>query len=296
MTPARNGHSLQRAAKIAGAACLITAAAAAALHAQCTPAVQRLIADLKYDDARAELQSQLKLVASDDAALHCMGRLLLDQGESGGAVDWFERAVKIDGKRAQHHLWLGQALGTEGAKANALRRPFLARRMKAAYEQAVALDSALVDARRGLVMIYSLAPSVMGGSMPKAREQAAAILKLNPMRGHIAYATLAERDKDHTGAEKDFLAAVAAMPDSAVPFNAAGSFYRRRERWTEATRMYEMALQTHPDAVSASLAHYYLGMIHQQHGRSDQAKAEYQAALVANPRNDEAKKALASLK
>ena len=266
------------------------------LHAQCAPAVQRLITDRKYDAARDELLARLKRAPNDNGAMHCMGRLLLEQGESGDAVDWFEKAVKINGLSAQHHLWLGQALGTEGQKASILRRPFLVRRMKAAYEQAVALDPTLVDARRGLVMIYSLAPGALGGSMSKAREQAAGILKLNPMRGHIAYGTIAERDKDYAGAEKEFVAGVAAMPDSAIPYNATGSFYRRRERWADAIAMYEKALAAKSDVVSASLAHYYLGDIHQQNGRGDQARVEYQAALVANPKNEEAKKALASLR
>ena len=266
------------------------------LHAQCAPAVQRLITDRKYDAARDELLARLKRAPNDNGAMHCMGRLLLEQGESGDAVDWFEKAVKINGLSAQHHLWLGQALGTEGQKASILRRPFLVRRMKAAYEQAVALDPTLVDARRGLVMIYSLAPGAMGGSMSKAREQAAEILKLNPMRGHIAYGTIAERDKDYAGAEKEFVAGVAAMPDSAIPYNATGSFYRRRERWADAIAMYEKALAAKADVVSTSIAHYHLGEIHQQNGRKDQAKAEYQAALTANPKNEDAKKALASLK
>lgn len=266
------------------------------LQAQCAPAVQRLITDRKYDAARDELQARLKRAPSDDGALHCMGRLLLERGESGDAVEWFEKAVKIDGQSAQHRLWLGQALGTEGQKASIVRRPFLIRRMKAAYERAVALDPTLVDARRGLVMIYSLAPGALGGSKSKAREQAAGILTLNPMRGHIAYGTIAERDEDYAGAEKEFVAGVAAMPDSAIPYIATGSFYRRRERWADAIAMYEKALAAKADVVSASLAHYYLGDIHQQNGRGDQARAEYQAALAANPKNEDAKKALASLK
>lgn len=266
------------------------------LHAQCGPAVERLISDRKYDDARIELQAQLKRAPDDDAAMDCMGRMLLNQGESGAAVDWLGKAVKINGKSAQHYLWLGNALGAEGEKASTLRRPFLVWRLKAAYEQAVALDPTLVDARRGLVMVYSLAPGVMGGSMPKAREQAAEILKLNPMRGHMAYGMIAEREKNYTSAEKEFLAAVAAMPDSAIPYNAVGAFYRRQMRWADAIAMYEKALKANPDAVSASITHYNLGVIHQQNGRRDQANAEYQAALAANPNNQDAKKALAALK
>ena len=53
---------------------------AADLHAQCSPRVQKLVGDQKYDDARAEVQALIKKNASDDAALHCMGRIYAAKG------------------------------------------------------------------------------------------------------------------------------------------------------------------------------------------------------------------------
>ena len=267
-----------------------------ALRAQCVPAVQQLLTDRKYDVARVQVEKQLERSANDDAAMNCMGRLLLESGKPDDAVDWLEKAAKVNGKSAQHQLWLGNALGAAAEKASVFKRLSFAGRVKGAYEQAVALDPTLVDARRGLVMIYSLLPGAMGGSMTKAREQAAEILKLNPMRGHLAYGTIAEREKDLPGAEKEFRAAIAAMPDSAIPYNATGGFFRRQKRWTDATAMYESALKAKPEGMSVSISHYYIGVIHQENGRRDQAKAEYQAALAANPNNEDAAKALASLK
>jgi len=70
------------------------------LSAQCVPAVQRLITDRKHDEARAAFGVQLKRAPGDDAAMDCMGRLMLEEGESGDAVEWLEKAVKIDGKSA----------------------------------------------------------------------------------------------------------------------------------------------------------------------------------------------------
>jgi tetratricopeptide (TPR) repeat protein len=184
------------------------------------------------------------------------------------------------------------------------------------------------------VQRYANAPSMMGGSLTSAREQAAAILKLDPMRGHLGYATIAEQEKDLAGAEKELLAAIAAAPDNAAPYEATGAFYRRQQRWTDAIAIYEKLLKTKPDAVNAHLslgriyvtslkqyergekeirlwlanqpkdasavnisnAHYCLGLVHQQGGRRDQARTEFQAALAANPKHEDAKNALASLK
>ena len=49
-------------------------------------------------------------------------------------------------------------------------------------------------------------------------------------------------------------------------------------------------------AVNISNAHYFLGLVHEQRGRRDQAKTEYQAAVAANPKHDDAKKALSAVK
>jgi hypothetical protein len=150
----------------------------------------------------------------------------------------------------------------------------------------------------------------------------------------MGYGIVAEQEKDYAAAEKEFLTAAAVAPDSEAPYNAAASFYRRRERWTDAVAVYYKLISANPDAANAHLrlgdiyinklktydqgenevrlwlakppadpsgtngstAHFLLGVVHQQSGRRDQAKVEYQSAIAANPKNEDAKKALASLK
>jgi tetratricopeptide (TPR) repeat protein len=305
-----------------------------ALKAQCPPPTQKLIVDRKFDEAATEARATVDKNGSDEAALHCMGRVLLEQNKSGEAVDWFEKAVKVNDRSALHHLWLGNALGTEAQKANKLRQPFLARRVKTEFERAVALDPTLIDARHGLVQFYTIAPGVMGGSVDKAREQIAEIEKLNPMRGHFERAALAERDKDLATAEREYVAATTLAPDSVVAFNTLGAYYRRQKKWPEAIAAYERVLTIKPDAYNAhlslggiaaasgqnldlgereikewlarapkdapilnvSIAHQWLGKIYETQGKKDAARAEYQLALSANPKNEDAKKALAALK
>jgi tetratricopeptide (TPR) repeat protein len=306
----------------------------AVLRSQCPAATQKLLTDRKLDEAEAEARAAVKQNGSDEAALHCMGRVLLDRNNSGAAVEWFEKAVKANDRSAQHHLWLGNAIGTEAQKASKLRQPFLARRIKTEFERAVALDPTLIEARRGLVQFYTKAPGVMGGSAEKANEQIAEIEKLNPMRGHFERASLAESNKDIATAEREYLAATKAAPDSTVAFNTLGAFYRRQKKWADATAAYEHVLAIKPDAYNAhlslggiaaasgenlergereikewlaaapkdapiinvSLAHQWLGKIYETQGKKDAARAEYQMALSANPKNEDAKKALAAVK
>lgn len=89
--------------------------------------------------------------------------------------------------------------------------------------RAVQLDPSNVGAREGPVSFYVQAPGVMGGSIAKAREQAEAIAKINPMRAHFARASIAANQKDLATAERELRAAVDENPDS---LNATTRFER----------------------------------------------------------------------
>jgi tetratricopeptide (TPR) repeat protein len=253
----------------------------------------------QFEPARAQLEALVARNAKDDAALHCLGRLYVEQGNAGDAVDWFEKAVAVDAKNARHHEGLGLALRTKANTANMISQMTLGPRLKSELELAVSLDPTLVDARAALLQLYVMAPAAMGGSMPKAHEQADAMMKVNPVRGHMGLSSIAEQQQDFTTAERELLAGISAKPDSEVAYSAAGGFYRRRERWSDAIKMYEQQIKAMPKdspLTRVSNAHYYLGLAQQRSGRNDRAKAEFEAAVTANPDNDNAKKALASLK
>lgn len=278
-------------------ALMLTVLAAGAADAQCGPSVQRQINQHQFDAARTQLEAQLARNAKDDATMDCLGRLFLEKGETENAVDWLEKAVTANGKSAQHHMWYGLALRAKGNQGNMLTQMTTGPKMMAELEQAVSMDPTLVDARAALLQLYLMAPAAMGGSVEAAREQAAGMLKVNPVRGQMGLAAIAEQEKDPAAAEKAFLAGIAARPDSEVAYSAAGGFYRRQERWADAIAMYEKQLKAMPkDApiVRVSNAHYNLGLAQQKAGQPERAKAEFRAALAANPDNENAKKALAA--
>jgi tetratricopeptide (TPR) repeat protein len=300
--------------------------------AQCTPAVQHLIDGLHFDQARAAVQPVIARNANDDAALHCMGDIHFAMGQPGDAADWYDKAVKANGKVALHHLWLANALGEQAPHTSKFKLPFLAKRVKSEFDAAATLDPTSIDARHGLIQYYSRAPSIMGGSMDKAKAQAAAISQLNPMRGHLEMAALLQHDHDVAGAEREFNAAVAASPDSVVAQYSLAAFYQSEKRWAEAFAIYDRVIAAMPgqlmarfqygraaavsglnmdrgeselksfltaatDSISATTragAHVRLGAIYERRGNQEEARAEYKAALAINPQNADAKKALAT--
>jgi tetratricopeptide (TPR) repeat protein len=314
---------------------LLVAVAVPTAVAQCSPALQKLVNDQKYDEARADAEALVKKNASDDAALHCVGWVLMSQDKSKEAIEWFEKAVKANDKSSAHHLWLANALGDQADHTSKIKLPFLARRVKGEFDRAAQLDPTSIDARHGLIQFYSQAPSVMGGSMDKAKEQAREIEKLNAMRGHLEMATLLERDKDIAGAEKEFNAAVtASLPDSVTAYSRLALFFSRQKRFGDAVATYERLLKAKPDLINARLnlawmlvqsgkevdraeheakawfadmpkdasiptkssAHYIMGRIYEAQGKNDLARPEYQQSVSLNAKNEDAKKALANLK
>jgi tetratricopeptide (TPR) repeat protein len=208
-----------------------------------------------YAGAKAALSSDASASAS-----YYLGRIAVIEDRPDDAVGLLERAIKADGRNADYHLWLGIALGLQAREAGRFRQAMLASRAKGEFERAVALDPRSVGGREGLVQFYSIAPGIAGGSMRRAREHAAEIARVSPMRGRLASGMIHEREKDFAGAEREYFAAAEIAPDSAAPLMALGALYQRIEQWDKAFVAYERALALPgievPEALSA---HYQFG-------------------------------------
>jgi len=262
------------------------------------------------------------------------GRAQTDSGKDDDAVKTLEQAVKLDPMSAEAHFRLGNALGSVAQKANVLRQPFLAKRLKSEFEKAAELDPGLLGPHEGLIQFYLQAPGVMGGSVAKAREQAASIVKINALRGHFAEANIANHEKDLPGAERAYRAAYSEFPDSSLALTSLTTFLANNGRAEDAfapvdhylarkpndrvglftlgraaavsgkqLERGEQALRTvltMPETENGSRiprenVHYRLGDIYAKRGDKAKARAEYEEALRINPRLEPAKKALAAL-
>lgn len=143
------------------------------------------------------------------------GRVLYERDRYDDAIKEFREAVKLQPNNSMAHLWLARALGRKTEKANPLRQAFMVGGVREEFEKAVQLDPNNLEARSDLLEFYLDAPSTFGGGVDKARQQAAAIAKLDPAEGHNAAARIAEKEKRYDVAEREYRAAVEAKPDSA---------------------------------------------------------------------------------
>lgn len=187
------------------------------------------------------------LVGAQSAAEHYKaGRAAMSASNAEGASRAFEKAVALDDRNAEYHLWLGRAVGSQAIVAGKFQQPFLARRAQNEFERAVQLDPASVGGREGLLQFYLNAPGVMGGSLEKARQQAAEIGKVSRLRGHLALAGIANHEKEPAVAEREYRAAVTDAPDSSVASIALANYLQSNGRSDEAFATIDRALARHP--------------------------------------------------
>lgn len=318
---------------------LLLALVSAAPRAQSQPPVPTTEAALCRAVARTDATPAARAAAtaratgSTAAAAFMSGCLAMGQGKPDKGAEHFERATEREATRSLYFDWLGRAYGDQALRANKLRQAMLARKTKAAFERAVALDADNLDARSYLVDYYQLAPGFMGGSEAKATEQMEAIRARNAYVGGFTAATVKTRRKDLAGAEREYAALVRSHPDSLAPRVSLLSVQITASRWADAFRTLDAARATQPDArvlgyIAGRLsalsgqrleageaalrqylaappkagepalanAHFRLGQVLQHRGDVAGARRELQTAVSLDPKLTDAKTALAGLK
>jgi tetratricopeptide (TPR) repeat protein len=266
------------------------------------------------------------------SAVFQRGRAAFSARKMDDAVKSFERAVALDPRSSEYHMWLGHGYSRQLAGANFMRQGFIARRAGAAYNKAVELDPKSIPAAEARLEFFMGAPSIVGGGMDKARAEADRIQGLSAYRGAFAKGKVEEKAEDHARAEATYRAQMRAYPDSSEPFVTLATFLQARNRFPEAftliderlaklphdtTAMYQLgraaALSgTELNRGEASLrrmlamlgtgdpqwrapAYYRLGVIREKQGDTNAARSEYQHAIDLIPTYGDAISALKKL-
>jgi len=138
-----------------------------------------------------------------------------------------EKVVARDPSRAEYQFWYGNSIFNGIDELGMLSKLSSARKGRDAYAEAVRLDPSYVDARVALAQYFSGAPGIAGGSMEKARAEAAALLALpggrGAFQGRLLLARLAANDKDWAEMARQYQAAETAGGEGASPAAALSS-------------------------------------------------------------------------
>lgn len=204
----------------------------------------------------------------------------LRRDDFDGAIAIGEAAAARLPSSAAVHLWLGRAYGRKAAKASVFSLPGLAKRCRAAFEKAVALDPEDLDGHFELMRYHLLAPGVLGGDHAVARAQAGEIARRDVARGHDAFAAILEHAKDYAGAEAEMRKAVAADPRSPNVASSWGGFLLRRKMYGEAEAFWKARLLAEP---ADGLARFALGRLALASGRGLPEAVGHLTAFLALP-------------
>ena len=195
----------------------------------------------RWGRARARLAGAaaflaFQAAAPPDAAAPSLSSLreLIDTGDFAAAIRAGETLVVADPGDSETHDLLGRAYGLEAKDSAALTQLRLARKARAAFAHAVALDPSNAAALSDLATYDMRAPALLGGGRAKARREAEAVLRLDASRGHELLGALAELESDRAAAETEYRRSLEAAPEDLRGRRALSGFLVRQKRFSEA--------------------------------------------------------------
>jgi len=167
------------------------------------------------------------------------------------AVEHLEKAVELVGNSAEYHFRLGEAYARDFSYANILRKPFIATKMRAQLELAVRFAPSSIEFREALIQYYVLAPTVLGGSFEKAREQADALRRVDPYFSLLAYANISAEEGDHEKANAFYLRAIQVRPSTWQAYQRYGTYCLSTYEIDRAIQQFQKYVELSPDTAAS---------------------------------------------
>lgn len=261
--------------------------------------ITRLFNERKWTEAQALLEKASRAEPANAEVRHYLGQAHLGAGNVEKAVEQLEKATELAPTNSRYQLALGGAYGASAGKAGMLSKLGWARKCKAAFEKAVELDPASIDARFSLMEFCRQAPGLIGGGMDKAYEQAAAIQKLDAHRGRTAYASLYVGEKKYAEAFALYDEVLKTSPDDYGTLYQVGRLAaisgQQLERGLAALRRCLTFTDVPAGQPGPAPVHWRSGMILEKMNDPTGARAAYQAALAVDPKHAQAADALKKL-
>lgn len=218
---------------------------------------RKAVEESRFEQAKSELTSYLADHAESAEALFLLGRAESGLGNHKVGEEKIGAAIQLDGSVGEYYAQLGSVMIAKAQTMNMFEAGPIYMAAMEKYRQAVAVDPKNLHGHIGLCRYYWNAPEMAGGSIKKAKDEAAIIEQINPYLGKTEFALIAQKEGLTEDAIALFTELAGMNPGNPWP-------------------------------------HYELGKLYQMSGKMAEAKAAYQKAVELNPAYEEAKAALAA--
>jgi tetratricopeptide (TPR) repeat protein len=282
---------------------LIAVVCTASAFAAVDPAQLAVARALYHDPAKSTEARQAfeKLAAVDPANADVqdyLAELALRRNDTDQAVTYAEKAVALAPDNADCQHTLGDAYGSSATTASMFSKVGLAKKCLAAYERAVVLAPGTVDFHQSLFEFYRQAPSLFGGGYDKAAAEAATIKRLDPVRGHFAFAGLYASDKKFDLALAEYDEVLKASPDDYVTLYQIGKLAATSGQFLDrglASLRRALELPPPDNTPGHAAAQWRIGNIREKKNDPAGARIAYEAALRLDPKLTQASDSLKKL-
>ena len=274
------------------------------------------------------------LRAEDTSSLFRQAQEFMRRQQFAAAVPLLEKCIVAEPGNSRFHQWLGRALGLQAAEKGITSSLLSVRKVKAAFEKAIELDPLNLEARNDVAIMYIALPRLLGGSKARAAEQVAFIRRHDPALATQIEGDFLASEKNYDAALAAY-AESAKLHSRPIIHVRISLVHQQKKEWEKAFASLERALAldaNHPLALyqigrtaalsghqldrgekclriylampvreelenpSLAAAHFRLGNILEKKGDPAGARAEYETSLKVDPKQKQAREALAKMK
>jgi tetratricopeptide (TPR) repeat protein len=220
---------------------------------------------IAYEEGNLTQAVQLISQADDsDLEKHLyLAKISWDKGDLDKAERYIESALEMNESNSEVHFVHGKIMANQAKDANMFSKMGYAKDILKAFTAAVKFSPDNVEYRQHLLSVHIVVPSIIGGDLDVALEQAIAIRGLSASSGAIAlmkvYAKLEEQEKYdgiYNRAVKDF-------PEELAVYYHRGMFYQQQQDFEVAVLEFETAAKLSTSTVkqrkSKYMAMYQIG-------------------------------------
>jgi tetratricopeptide (TPR) repeat protein len=207
-------------------------------------AAQKALMQGRVGDVISTLRPVVAANPNDGAAHLLLCRAYYAEQVVDPAVAECDAALRTLSKDGDAQSWAGRVYGLKATRGSVFTGYGMAKRVKAAFEAAVALNESNPDAIDDLGEYYVEAPGLVGGGLDKAADLAARVQAKQPQRAARLQALIAERKKDYPTAERLYRSIVDSTGGRDDAWLDLGNFYTRRKSADQAAEAFKNSYKT----------------------------------------------------